>query len=76
LAMVGLFNAIIGLYYYLVILKAMYLYKPVTELPIACPALAWRIAIVVCVAGILLLGIWFAPWFNFSQLAAGAIRMY
>lgn len=76
LAMVGLFNAIIGLYYYLVILKAMYLYKPVTEIPIARPAIAWRIAIVVCVAGILLLGFWFAPWFNFAQLAAGAIRMY
>jgi NADH-quinone oxidoreductase subunit N len=73
LAMVGLFNAIIGLYYYLVVLKAIYLYSPETDQPLARPADAWRLALVVCVAGVLLLGFWFAPWFNFAQLATSAI---
>ncbi len=77
LAFVGIFNTVIGLYYYLVVLKTMYLYPPEKEeRPLAKASLGWRVALLVCVAGVLLLGFWFSPWFNFAQLTSSAIWIY
>jgi NADH-quinone oxidoreductase subunit N len=74
LAAVGIFNSIIGLYYYLTVVKVMYLNRSDTEslpLPLTRP---WRIALVLCVAGILLLGVWIGPWFNWAATAVATIR--
>jgi NADH-quinone oxidoreductase subunit N len=76
LAVVGVLNAIIGLYYYLTVLKVVYLYRadnPEEEkkpLPISRP---YAIALVVLTAGIILIGTIFGPWFHWAGLAAGSL---
>lgn len=73
LVIVGLLNSIIGLYYYLTVLKYVYLYRMEGENEEAHPILVSRpfvIAIVVLTVGIVLVGAFFAPWFGFSTNAA------
>jgi NADH-quinone oxidoreductase subunit N len=75
LAVVGILNSIVGVYYYLIILKHVYLYRDeMTEnaaLPIARPS---AIALTVLALGVILIGTVFAPWFNLS--AAGALNLF
>ncbi len=71
LAVVGVLNAIVGLYYYLTVLKVVYLYRSENDdKPIAIPR-PYVIALAVCSFGILLLGTLSAPWFNWAWTAAG-----
>jgi len=73
LAFLAILNSIVGLYYYLNVLKVVYLYRSEGDeqpLPLTRP---WSIALVVCVAGILLLGTFFAPWYNWSMTAAAGL---
>lgn len=73
LVIVGVLNSIIGLYYYLTVLKYVYLYRMDGENEAAHPIPVSRpfvIAIVVLMVGILLVGSIFAPWFGFSTDAA------
>jgi NADH-quinone oxidoreductase subunit N len=73
LAVVGILNAIVGVYYYLTILKVVYLYRMEGEneeahpIPLTRP---YAIGLVVLSLGILLIGTLFAPWFGFSGAAA------
>jgi NADH-quinone oxidoreductase subunit N len=73
LAVVGVLNSIVGLYYYLMILKYIYLYRLADQdedkhaVPISRPV---TIALVVLVLGVLLLGTLFGPWFGFASHAA------
>jgi NADH-quinone oxidoreductase subunit N len=73
LAIVGVLNSIVGLYYYLNVLKYVYLYRmdnqdeekhPLTITP------PYTIALVVLVVAILLIGTIFGPWFSLSTQAA------
>ena len=76
LAVVGVLNAIIGLYYYLTVLKVVYLYRadnPEDEqkpLPISRP---YAIALIVLTAGIILIGTVFGPWFHWAGEAAKSL---
>jgi NADH-quinone oxidoreductase subunit N len=73
LAFVGVLNAIVGVYYYLVVLKVVYLYRSEKDgipIPTTRPAL---IAIGVLSFGIILVGSFFAPWFTWSTNAAAAL---
>jgi len=73
LAFVGVLNAIVGVYYYLSVLKVVYLYRMEGDekpLPIARPII---ISLSILSLGILLLGAFFAPWFNWSTTAAAAL---
>lgn len=73
LAIVGILNAIIGLYYYLIVLKVIYLYRSEEEdkpVPITRP---YALALVVLVIGIVLVGTAFAPWFTWADTAAAAL---
>ncbi len=76
LAFVGVLNSIIGLYYYLNVLKVVYLFRaPNLEdeskpLPVSRPH---AVALTVLVFGIILLGVLFTPWFNWSMNAAAAM---
>jgi NADH-quinone oxidoreductase subunit N len=76
LAVVGVLNAIIGLYYYLTVLKVVYLYRadnPEDEqkpLPLSRP---YAIALGVLSIGIILLGTIFGPWFHWAGQAAKAL---
>ena len=73
LAVVGIINSIIGVYYYLTILKVVYLYRMEGEkeeehtIPLTRP---YAIGLVILSLGILLIGTLFAPWFGLSGAAA------
>ncbi len=75
LAVVGVINAIVGVYYYLIVLKHVYLFRDeATEnvpLPITRP---YALALIVLALGVILIGTVFAPWFGFS--AAGAMNLF
>ena len=75
LAVVGILNSIVGVYYYLIVLKHVYLYRDeATEnvtLPITRPS---AIALMVLALGVILIGTIFAPWFDLS--AAGALNLF
>ena len=73
LAVVGIINSVIGLYYYLVVLKVAYLYRSEEEnKPIVQPQ-AWQLALLICLVGIIALGVLFAPWYGLSLEAAGGL---
>ncbi|HEY9151741.1 MAG TPA: hypothetical protein VIN60_02565, partial [Anaerolineales bacterium] len=73
LVIVGILNSIIGVYYYLNVMKYVYLYRLENEdedkHPIALTR-PYMIALVVLVLGVILLGTVFAPWFGYSNAAA------
>ncbi|MEN8172748.1 MAG: NADH-quinone oxidoreductase subunit N [Chloroflexota bacterium] len=73
LAFVGVLNSIVGLYYYLVVLKHVYLHRSESEdipIPVTRP---YRLALTVLSVGIILLGAFFGPWFNWTSMAAKAL---
>lgn len=73
LAVIGVLNSIVGLYYYLTVLKVVYLYRSEDEekpLPVTRP---YVLALAVLTLGIVLIGTVFAPWFSMSTTAAAAI---
>ena len=73
LAAVGVLNSIFGLYYYLNILKYIYLYRMENQdedkhpLPVSRPV---AVGLIVLVIGVLLVGTMFGPWFGFANQAA------
>jgi NADH-quinone oxidoreductase subunit N len=77
LVIVGILNSIIGVYYYLNVLKYVYLYRMPNEdeenhpIPLTRP---YAIALVVLVLGVILIGTVFAPWFSWSD--AGAMNLF
>ncbi|GIV66892.1 MAG: NADH-quinone oxidoreductase subunit N [Chloroflexota bacterium] len=76
LVLIGVFNAVVGLYYYLNVLKVIYLHPPIEEKEIVPATPGWRLAMWVCMAGILLVGFWFSPWYSLAQAATSAIWVY
>ena len=73
LAFVGVLNSIVGLYYYLIVLKVVYLYRSEEDekpVPMTRP---YIIALAILSFGILLIGTFFAPWFNWSTTAAAVL---
>jgi NADH-quinone oxidoreductase subunit N len=77
LVVVGIINSIIGVYYYLNVLKYVYLFRMPNEdedkhpIPLTRP---YTIALVVLAVGVILIGTLFAPWFSFSN--AGALNLF
>lgn len=73
LVFVGIINSVVGVYYYLTVMKYVYLYRMEGEnedmhsIPVTRP---YAIAIVVLTIGIILTGTIFAPWFDLSTEAA------
>lgn len=76
LALVGIFNAIIGLYYYLTILKTIYVNEPIEKGKLPKPSFSWKIAMAVCVAGIILLGFWYGPFYSYAQGVTSSLWLY
>lgn len=76
LAIVGVLNSIVGLYYYLNVLKYVYLYRMENQdedqhpVPVSRPV---AVALVVLVVGIIVLGTLFGPWFGLATDAAAAL---
>lgn len=73
LALVGIFNAIVGLFYYLNLLKIAY----VDELKAAETETgtmpSWKTAVLISLASVLLIGVWFSPWFEAARNAAASL---
>jgi NADH-quinone oxidoreductase subunit N len=79
LVFIGVLNSIIGLYYYLTVLKYVYLYRMPGETEEAHPIELSRpfvLGIVVLTVGIVLVGSIFAPWFGFASDAAKSLFLY
>jgi NADH-quinone oxidoreductase subunit N len=73
LVIIGILNSIIGLYYYLTVLKYVYLYRMEGENEEAHPIQLSRpfvLALTVLTFGIVLVGTFFGPWFGFATNAA------
>ena len=73
LAVVGVLNSIIGLYYYLTVLKYVYLYRSEDEakpMPVTRP---FVLGLVVLCIGVIVIGTLFAPWLNISGAAAASL---
>jgi NADH-quinone oxidoreductase subunit N len=73
LAIVGVINAIVGLYYYLTFLKVVYLYRSERDSEPVPVARAYQVALWVCAAGVILLGTWIAPWVGISNAVAATL---
>jgi NADH-quinone oxidoreductase subunit N len=73
LAVIGVLNSIIGLYYYLIVLKHVYLFQPEEGAGPVSLTTPTKIALIVLSAGILLIGIVFAPWFDWASTAASVL---
>ena len=54
---IALINTVVSLYYYLLIVKAMYIKQTDTPLPTFATDLYTRVALVVCTLGIVLFGV-------------------
>jgi len=73
LVIVGILNSVIGVYYYLNVLKFVYLKRMPNEdeenhpIPLTRP---YAIALAVLAIGVILIGTVFAPWFSWSDAAA------
>lgn len=78
LAVIGVVNSIIGLYYYLNVLKYIYLYPLANpedaKTPLALPR-TFAIAITVLVGGVLMLGVLFGPFFDWATTAMNSMFM-
>jgi len=73
LVVIGIINSVIGVYFYLNVLKYVYLYRMPDQdeekhpVPLTPP---YTIALAVLVFGVILIGTLFAPWFSWSDAAA------
>ncbi len=73
LVVLGILNSVVGVYYYLNVMKYVYLYRMEGEQEDRCPIPLTRpyaIALVVLVVGVIAVGTVFAPWFGLSNAAA------
>jgi NADH-quinone oxidoreductase subunit N len=73
LVVVGIINSVVGVYYYLTVMKYVYLYRMEGENEEAHPIAMTRpyaIALVVLTIGIIVVGTIFGPWFGLSTNAA------
>lgn len=73
LAFVGVINSIIGLYYYLTVLKYVYLFRSDDESKPLLISRPYSIALTILIFGIILIGTLFGPWFNLSTQIASAL---
>jgi NADH-quinone oxidoreductase subunit N len=76
LVVLGILNSVVGVFYYLNVMKYVYLFRMEGEQEAAHPIALTRpytIALVVLAIGIIVVGTIFAPWFGLSNTAAMAL---
>lgn len=73
LAVIGVLNAIIGLYYYLTVLKVVYLYRSERDHETIPVPRAYALALGLCAAAVIVLGTAAAPWFGWATNAASSL---
>ena len=73
LALLGFINSMIALYYYLIVLKVIYLQHSVDDdQPVGMPV-TWKVALVVCMVGVIALGTIIWPWYGAASSAAASL---
>lgn len=70
LAVLGIINSVVGLYYYLRVMKVMYLDQYEGKTTAVKPNILWMAALAVTIIGIIILGVFFTPWFSLASQAA------
>ncbi len=73
LAFVGVINSIVGLYYYLTVLKVVYLFRSDDEAKPLAISRTYALALAILILGIILVGTLFGPWFRISTQIASAL---
>lgn len=73
LAFVGVLNSIVGLYYYLSVLKVVYLFRSDDEGKPLAISRPYALALFILIFGIILIGTLFGPWFNISTQIASSL---
>jgi NADH-quinone oxidoreductase subunit N len=73
LAFIGVINSIIGLYYYLSVLKVVYLFRSDDEDKPLVISRPYTLALSILILGIIVLGTLFGPWFNISTQIASSL---
>ncbi len=76
LVVIGILNSVVGVYYYLNVMKYVYLYRMEGEQEANCPIAMTRpyaLALVVLTTGIVLVGTVFAPWMSAANAAAASL---
>ncbi len=68
LTLIGVLNIITSMYYYLKIVRVMYIDKPTNEIPVRV-SLDQKVIQYLCIAGILVLGIYQGPFVRLAELA-------
>jgi NADH-quinone oxidoreductase subunit N len=76
LVVVAVLNSVLSLFYYLKVLKTAFLEKPRETTPILAHSPSWTAAFLVCVIGILVLGVIILPWFGWAAAAASSLALY
>lgn len=76
LAIIGVLNSVVGLYYYLMVMKVMYLYRSEDEAEPVRTTPSRQTALVVSLVGVVVLGTVVAPWLGWSGSAALALLGY
>ena len=73
LVLIGALTSVIALYYYLMVARQLYIRDPADERSISV-AVPLRLAIALCVAGTLAIGIYPRPWVELGEFAAAALQ--
>jgi len=73
LAFLAVVTSVIGLYYYLNVVKITFAGKPAGEVANLKVTAPWRAALLVCIAGIFLLGIVIGPWYTLASYGSALI---
>jgi NADH-quinone oxidoreductase subunit N len=68
LLIIGIINSIIALYYYLTVLRITFADSEETKSQTI--YLGWKLALTVCVIGIIVMGVIFTPWLNWLEVAS------
>jgi NADH-quinone oxidoreductase subunit N len=76
LVIIAIVNSVLSLYYYLNVLKIAFLEKARDTTPIRGKTAPWKLAFLVCLAGILVLGMIVQPWFYQAAAAASSLIVY
>ncbi len=76
LAVLGVLNSIIGLYYYLTVLKYIYLYRQDgDEIPLPALSKGFTTGLALLSVGILVVGVWFTPWYDLARAVASTFAL-
>jgi NADH-quinone oxidoreductase subunit N len=73
LAVVAVVTTVIALYYYLNVIKIAFAGKPAEGSAPLLITPAWRVALLVCIVGILVLGTLFGPWYTLSAYGSAGL---